>query len=366
MHNFPYSELPMFWRNYWGQEHAVALASKWIQSGAKSLPRSIFISGKTGTGKTSFVKLLMRSFRCLDRAADSTEPCGQCAACLDLDERIADRTQTDVYWVQPGGYNDDETLGKQVKTALAAAARGQRRTDRPNQDVLWVVFDEWQNFPINLRQEILIRSELEVPGNNVCYIFITMQEERLTEEDRIALMSRGIPLKFRAFKSQEIQEFLKRYDLEPEVSNLIAGAANGSLRMAQAYLDSSRSLDPTLGIAAVSKITGMAPDDWRWELWSMLAERVSFLTIKNTLESILEYCDRETLIRQLQTDLLFSIDSFGVPTQDHTFALFCLAQMQTNSSVDMLGQLGQLIGIKIVCREGVFRNSSVPYSVTED
>lgn len=364
MRNFQYDELPKQWQNYYGQGHAVTLASIWIRGGASKLPRSLFISGKSGTGKTSFVKLLMRSFRCLDREPSSYEPCGKCAACLDLDERLADRTQTDVYWVQPGGYNDDETLGKQVKTALAAAAKGHRRTNRPSHDVLWVVFDEWQNFPINLRQEILIRSELEVPGNNVCYCFVTMQEERLTEEDRIALMSRGIPLKFKAFRPEEVAQFLQeRYSTEASAANLIATASNGSIRMAQAYLDLAGQLDPTLSISAIAKVTGCAPDSWRWELWQSLQDRIQFVELRRIVSAIQEFVDKDTLVRQMIDDLLYSIDISGVPTQDQQFALYQLTSLQSGVSCDPMGYLATLAGIKLVQEAAILRNSTTPYGL---
>jgi DNA polymerase III gamma/tau subunit len=360
MHNFAYSQNPKTWQEYYGQPGVKELCTGYVIKGAAALPRSIFISGPSGIGKTSNVRLLIRSFRCLDRAPDSYEPCGKCAACLDSDERISDGTLNDVYWIQPGGFNDEDSLRSRVKQALAAAAKGQTRTENSSHDVLWVVFDEWQTFPINIRQEILIRAEVEVPGNNVCYVFITMQEERLGEEDRMALMRRSTVIRFTRVPKPDIITFLKgRFpQLSQEVAEMIADKARGSIGMALAYYDNIVQRSPTLEINAAILILGYAANEHRWRLWELIRNRTRYTELHKYIDNLCQIVDPLELSRQLLNDILNSITT--TPTEEQIYACTVLTQFQANyRSADLMVYLIMLLGNTMVTRAGV-------YGITED
>ena len=360
MQNFAYEQNPKKWADYYGHQPTTDLFKKYVTVGAKALPRSIFISGKSGIGKTSLVRMLIRSFRCMNRPAASPEPCGTCAACLDLDERIADRSISDVHWIQPGGFNDEDSLKTQVKQALAAGARGQRRTDRPSHDVLWIVFDEWQTFPINIRQEILIRAEVEVPGNNVCYIFMTMQEERLGEEDKAALMRRGVTIRLLPFTDQEVTNFLiQRFSLQQEVAQMIAAKSRGSTGAAIGWYGNIKEQDPAMGLDAASYVLGYARSDHRWLLWQQVQSKDRITTIQETLAVLLKQVEPLELARQLHNDLLTAMDSG--PTADQLYASRMLLQYQTHyRNVDLLSYLAHMLGMQLVTKEAVCPTEGTP------
>jgi hypothetical protein len=365
MHNFAYAHNPKNWSDYHGREDIKKLCAGYVIKGASALPRSIFITGPSGCGKTSLVRLLMRSFRCLDRTPFLAEPCGKCAACLDSDERLADGTLNDVYWIQPGGFNDEDSLKTKVKQALYAASKGQRRTDRPNHDVLWVVFDEWQTFPINIRQEILIRAEVEVPGNNVCYVFITMQEDRLGEEDRVALMRRSTLIKFNKMQTPELQAFLatKFPDLNPEIAEMIASKSRGSTGLALAYYDNIKQRSPRLELATAAQILGYASNKHRWGLWEYLRARSKFKDLQAYVTSLLDIVEPLELSRQLLADILESIEA--EPTEDQLYACSVLNQYQGNyKNADLLTYLIMLSGSSVVTRKGVYGEAPDKLGVT--
>lgn len=362
MHNFPYSQNPKTWEEYQGHPRAKRLFQGYATRGARALPRALFISGSSGTGKTSLVRLLIRSFRCQERVGGN--PCGRCAACTDLDERIADRSLTDVYWIQPGGFNDEDSLRAQVKQALAAAARGQRRTKDATHDVLFVVFDEWQTFPINIRQEVLIRAEVEVPGNNVCYIFVTMQEERLGEEDRTALIRRSTFVKLLPFSKDHLKSFLvnKFPDLLPEVASMIASKSRGSPGLALAYYDNIKQDDPLLSVDSASYILSYANNDQRWALWRALETNARYPQIKELVDFILERVEPLELSRQLTEDILRSAT---IITNDHKHACLVLNQFRTNyRNADITSYLIMLLGMSLVTEAGVYELNQQPPSYT--
>jgi DNA polymerase III delta prime subunit len=355
MHNFPYSQNPKNWHQYEAQPGIKELCTGYIMRGSKALPRSLFISGPSGIGKTSLVRLLIRSFRCLNRDPDEFEPCGECAACLDNDERISDGTLNDVYWIQPGGFNDEDSLKSRVKQALAAAAKGQTRTEQPENDVLWVVFDEWQTFPINIRQEILIRAEVEVPGNNVCYIFVTMQEDRLGEEDRMALMRRSTMIRFTNFTKPVIKNFLlSRFPgLQLEVADMIANKSRGTIGMALAYYDNIRQRSETLEPLTASVLLGCATAEHRWTLWELLRQQTRFSELHNFLESLSAIIEPLEISRQLLRDILNSIEN--MPSEDQIYACMVLNQFQHNyRNADIVTHLLMLSEMSIVTKEAVY------------
>jgi hypothetical protein len=358
MANFPSEQAPLKWADYYGQPQAKALAETYILGGAAVVDRSILVTGISGTGKTTWVRLLIASLACLDRPDNSIEPCGKCAACLAGDARLRSKNN-DIYWVQPGGLAE-ETINSQVKTALQAAAKGQKHSDRPDKDILWVVLDEFQAFPSDLRQQVLLQSELEIPGNNARFIFITMQEEKLSIEDRMAITRRGEYLRLMPYTDSEITHFLMgRYSLlSLPVAKLIAAASHNSIGLATAYYGSLLKRDPLLTEEVALHLLHLARNSDRWLLWDKLQSRAAFMEIKVLLDNLLKFVEPSKLAAQLQKDILDTADSNKRLSDDQQFAMIQINQFQQHyRTANLLNYLATMQGLSVVKREVVLANA---------
>lgn len=370
MKNTAYKLNPKTWAEYYSSESIKKKAKKFILGGVNSMPRSIFITGHSGCGKTTFALLLIRSIRCLDRPEDSIEPCGKCRACLDDDVRYADKEETQVYWIQSGSY-EDETIKSQIKQAMSASSKGSRITDRIHRDMIFIVCDEWHTVPINVRQEFLQRTELEVAGNNVCHIFITMQEEQLPLQDRIAMTRRSSSIRVRPFNKSAIVEFLEmKFPSIPRVSaELIAAESEGSLGLAIAYTDDIQNVDPELSEEVVAHELSLATNAQRWSIWEALYNSKTYSYINFLIEGVSLYIDPYKLAKQMIRDILLTTDIIGTIKDDHLFAINLLTQYQSNhQNTSIVNYLAQLKGCSLVTKDAVFSRleSKLNYISPED
>lgn len=374
MYNFPAQQLPVKWEDYYWHDDEVTMVQRWIAGAPNTLPQSLFVTGPTGVGKTSLVLLMLKSIRCLNRQPGQFAPCGECAACTDeTDLRYADRSTSNVHWIQPGGFTT-ETIDSAVKQALRAANQGPILSGAPHRDILFIVFDEWHKIKSDLRQQVLIRSEVEIPHNNVMFIFITMQEEDLPEEDRIALSSRGNRIKLMPLTEQRITTYLidkyneysdtfpHKHTIKQDAAELIAKQSRGSLRYADSHysqcLEYMRTRDESL-ITEETVAMALKLSTWseRKVLWDLLSQRmVSYKKVNNVISAMLDSTDPSVLIRQLQEDLLLSIDAN--PTDEKFVAnqLFCQLIMHPRS-YPLSAVLLQLRGQQLI--EATLRNDNV-------
>lgn len=361
MHNHPYTRAPKKWADYYcgsdTNRAEVDYLKRIVTQGAKALPRSLFITGKSGVGKTSLALLLIRSFRCLNRKDGEYEPCGKCEACRDIDVRLSDRSISGVVWVQPGSYTE-ETLNQSVKNALQAAAKGAANTGDPNRDVLFVVFDEWQEFARNLRQQVLLRTELEVPGNQVCYIFLTMKEEDLAEEDRTALIRRsgsGV-IRLGMLDPAAITAFLlANYpDLDQETASILAEGSKGRIGLATALYDSCIEKFESISPEVAAYTAKLAKGEWRWELWELLGKSDYRNTINYTRQ-LLNIVDSEQLCKQMQDDIITSAAMDNHLSEDQIVALNILTQYELKLT-NFVTYVSQLYGKNLVQRGAVVKD----------
>jgi hypothetical protein len=357
MKNIAYTSNPMKWSDYFGQEEAVNLAKQFIINGLddeKGLPRSIYISGPSGVGKTAYIRLLLRSLRCLNRKPDEYEPCGVCENCVRTqEERLGGRAYGDTIWLQPGG-RERGTLNAQVKDALIEASKGHTNTGRPDRDFLALVFDELQAFPSSLRQEVLLRSEIEVPNNNVCFIFSTMREDKINVQDRISLMRRSCPIRFRPFSVEEICDYLRvKFPSAPEETiYIVADSSENSLGLGLAYLERIRQEDKDMLPDVAAHILELATPTQRQYLWTCLEQNTDFLSLVKLCNELLLQVSPLRLTNQLIGDILRSIKQ--APTAEQLLAIECLNQFQQNyGQLNLLSHLVPLCGLTVVDKQKV-------------
>lgn len=368
MKNVAYDSNPMYWTEYFGQKKPVELAKQFIAKGIddeRGLPRCIFISGPSGVGKTSYVRLLLRSFRCLNRQLGEYEPCGECENCtLGLDERLGGRAYGDTLWVQPGD-RERGTLQSRVRDALAQASQGHTHTGQPDRDVLFVVFDEFQAFPSDLRQEVLLKAEVEQDNNNVCFIFVTMLEEKINLQERIALIRRSCPLKFRPFTVDEIKEYLqtKYPDAPLDTLEMVAISSENSPGLGLAYMEMIKQEDEEMLIDTTCQILDMATPTQRLHLWQSLEQEKDITEIRRILEDLGLYVSNQRLVGQLINDILASVSKS--PTREQLFALEQLNQYLRNYGVlSLLSHLTPMIGVpRLVDHKLLESQSTLKYAL---
>jgi DNA polymerase III gamma/tau subunit len=360
MRNFPAQTAPKCWADYYGQEDAKRVASTFITNGIKANPRSILITGQSGTGKSTFIQLLIKSMRCFNRAPQEVEPCGNCPAC-NQDPRLLTSGLSDVLWVQPGSLTEG-TLESQTKAALQRAAKGHVVTDRPERDILWVVFDEWQRFPRNIRHELLARAEWEIPNNNVCYVFLTMQLDKLPIEEQIAFQWRCACIHLRSFTEKEIKAFLvKRFRMSEESADLVASESQNSLGLAKSHVDSIAKFDPYIREDSVLFHLSFAKDQHRWKLWELVRQRAFYKEMEELMETLETYTHSLRLLRQLKKDIRYSIANTG-PTPAQIEAMRCLHLYQHSYQSNYLPDyLLPIAGLDVVTHSGVFRHGNQNY-----
>lgn len=248
MLNIPQLIAPRRWEDYHGNDDIVISTLNALSLGPNAIPRSIFITGFTGTGKTTLVSLIIRSLTCSNPedyehngiSYPKVNPCGKCNYCQKItDFRQASTEFTNITHVQVGSYgSEDMTPYKQVQHALDMASRPAAVLNPHRDNYRFIIFDEWQCFDVGLRQKVLLKTEVE-NELKVIYFFVTMQANRLPEIDLVSLGSRGVHWTIVGHNEEQIVNYLLKVSnlnllpkLNSEIAKQIAKRAKGSLREA--------------------------------------------------------------------------------------------------------------------------------------
>jgi DNA polymerase-3 subunit gamma/tau len=361
--NPSYERLPLKWEDYFTDSEFsnpdVIYLQNVIRAGVSELPQGLFFSGPSGTGKTSLALLFIRSMRCLNKTPGDINPCGKCSHCTSIDVRLADRdpTLTGVFWLQPGS-SSEESISQSVKHAFNQASRGPINTGNPDYDTLFIVFDEFKHFNRNLRVLSLLKTELRIPGINVCYIFITMDSNEIPKEERLAFARRTREINLRPVSARSIAQFIEHtYSFPPEVCKILAQSSEG--RYGRAVSLASRCLDYNVPVNCdvASYVSQFPRDPWRWELWSLLKSQTSFKSILSTTNSILDVTNSpENLCSELIEDIINTINITNNITEQQKFALNLLTGCITNNGSSITSYIIQLAGLELVNQAAVFRN----------
>lgn len=357
MKNYPYSKLPLTWSNYLlGSERnkiEVSYMQNIVRKGVKYLDTSFFITGVSGTGKTSLVLLFIRSIKCLNRIKGEIEPCGVCASCTRQDVRLEGvNSYSGVIWIQPGQYTED-TLHQSVKTALNEASKGHTNTGNED-DVLFVVLDEFQEFSRDLRNKLLLRTELNIKGKNVCFIFLTMRPDLFSEEDLIALSRRGVTINLGLSTNKSIyNHILKMYpNIEPEAAWTIANGSKGRPGLAISYLGACLEKFGKIDLDIACYITNNLRDDWRWYLWQAVISK-DFQQIRGLITYFTEELNsvsESDVNKLLQDDIIETVTKTGLLNDKQQFALTLLSQ-QLLSGISLSTILMQIGGTELLLVE---------------
>lgn len=264
-----------------GQE----LNVKILQNAAKQnkFAHAYLFYGPRGTGKTTAARLIAKLANCETRSQDKKfhlagEPCNNCRACIEVDNGNAlDVIEIDA--ASNRGIDEVRSIKEAVRTVPAYLARKV------------FIIDEVHMLTGPAFNALL--KTLEEPPDHAMFILATTEVEKLPA----TIISRTQRFPFKKLSKDTILKKLEsicrveNFEYEPEALELIAVAAEGSLRDAESLLDqvSSQIFSQSLKKQSRPLITAQMVEEVIGRVgWRRLYEFSSLLA-KKDLSRALEY-----------------------------------------------------------------------------
>jgi DNA polymerase-3 subunit gamma/tau len=204
-----------------GQEHVLRALANALDSG--KVHHAFLFTGTRGVGKTTIARILAKSLNC-ETAGVSSNPCGVCAACREIDEgRFVDLIEVDA--ASRTKVDDTRELLDNVQYA---PSRGRYKV---------YLIDEVHMLSNHSFNALL--KTLEEPPPHVKFLLATTDPQKLP----VTVLSRCLQFSLKRLSAGLIVERLKfiaaaeNLQLEAAAAALLARAAEGSMRDALSLLD---------------------------------------------------------------------------------------------------------------------------------
>src|SRR5476649_1023956 len=204
-----------------GQEHVLRALSNALDSG--KVHHAFLFTGTRGVGKTTVARILAKSLNCETNGV-SSNPCGVCAACREIDEgRFVDLIEVDA--ASRTKVDDTRELLDNVQYA---PSRGRYKV---------YLIDE-AHMLSNHSFNALLKT-LEEPPPHVKFLLATTDPQKLP----VMVLSRCLQFNLKrlpaALITQRIRHILaaEGIEFEPAGVRLVAQAADGSVRDGLSLLD---------------------------------------------------------------------------------------------------------------------------------
>src|SRR6266404_7151616 len=204
-----------------GQEHVLRALCNALDSG--KVHHAFLFTGTRGVGKTTIARILAKSLNC-ETAGVSSNPCGICAACREIDEgRFIDLIEVDA--ASRTKVDDTRELLDNVQYA---PTRGRFKV---------YLIDEVHMLSNHSFNAML--KTLEEPPPHVKFLLATTDPQKLP----VTVLSRCLQFSLKRLPASLIGERLKfiagaeQLEFDPAAVALVARAAEGSMRDALSLLD---------------------------------------------------------------------------------------------------------------------------------
>ena len=203
-----------------GQDHVVRALTNALNQ--QRLHHAYLFTGTRGVGKTTLARILAKSLNC--ETGVTAHPCGQCAACLDIDKgRFVDMLEVDA-----ASNTQVDSMRELLDNAQYAPTAGRFKV---------YIIDEVHMLSRNAFNAML--KTLEEPPAHVKFILATTDPQKLP----VTVLSRCLQFNLRQMSVAAIADHLQTVlaqesiACEPVALQLIARAASGSMRDALSLLD---------------------------------------------------------------------------------------------------------------------------------
>ena len=204
-----------------GQEHVLRALGNALDSG--KVHHAFLFTGTRGVGKTTIARILAKSLNC-ETAGVSSNPCGICAACREIDEgRFVDLIEVDA--ASRTKVDDTRELLDNVQYA-------------PSRGRFKVYLIDEVHMLSNHSFNALLKT-LEEPPPHVKFLLATTDPQKLP----VTVLSRCLQFSLKRLPASLIGDRLKyiagaeHLEFDPAAAALLARAAEGSMRDALSLLD---------------------------------------------------------------------------------------------------------------------------------
>ncbi|MFT3792400.1 MAG: DNA polymerase III subunit gamma/tau [Rudaea sp.] len=203
-----------------GQEHVVRALGNALDTGR--MHHAFLFTGTRGVGKTTIARIFAKSLNC--EKGQSSNPCGECAACLDIDAgRFMDLLEIDA--ASNTGVDDVREV---IENAQYTPSRGRFKV---------YLIDEVHMLSKSAFNALL--KTLEEPPPHVKFLLATTDPQKLP----VTVLSRCLKFNLKRLLPEQISGQMRRIleaeriAFEPEALAELARSADGSLRDGLSLLD---------------------------------------------------------------------------------------------------------------------------------